>query len=118
MIEYMFEIIKKNIYYISIPIILLLLVSCIKNGFQIDYLYDFIITLVASIVLFFLDSKLFHKNKINFKSFSGLIFLFCLGFYFLIKSLVKIDSTSIAIMTNLFFIFEFILYKLFDVKYS
>lgn len=63
MIENIFENLKKYIYYISLIIILLLLISCIKNGFQIFYLYDFFTTLFTSIVFFFLIVDSFIKMK-------------------------------------------------------
>lgn len=114
----MFKFLKKNIFYISTGLVVLNLVSCLVTGFMIEYIYAFLLSGGFSILLFFLNCKIFNKGYVTEKDIFVLCGVLVVSLILLVQSFVFQASgfTILSIVTTTFFLTEFIFIKVFDIK--
>lgn len=114
----MFEFFKKNIYFISIFLIPLEVLSCFISGLEIHFLYTFFIVLIFSIFAFAFNNIIIHKRKVSDKDVFVLLISLVISVIFCIKSFLFIDkgATHVSIMFSVFFMTEFLLIRKFDLE--
>ncbi len=98
--------------------VILELVSCIVNTIGIECIFGFLLSLGFAVLFFSLECKVFNKGCISDKSVFVLLAIGVLGIIFCILSFMKRNCgyTLISLSASTFFITEFVLIKIFDIK--
>lgn len=113
----MFDFFKKNIFYITILFVILEFCSCLLNGIRSTDFFLFLISMLFSIIIFFLNCKVLKKGHISDRDIFVLFGILFLTIIFYIISFIQRDNefTFLSIISGIFFMTEFILIRIFDI---
>lgn len=114
----MFKFLKKNIFYISLMISFMEILTCWYNKVGISGFCVFLMSGVIASIFFFIDCKLINKGYISDKSVMVLFFVLLASFLFCILGFIFKDKgyTVLSIFMGVFSILEFILIRIFDIE--
>ncbi len=114
----MFNFFKKYISIIGTILFLSEIGLIFFTGFSVDFLYGFIIGILISVLIFFVDYKIFNKNSVNERSVGVLFFCLTLSLIFFVKALTSRDSgfAALSSFSAEVFVTEFILIRIFDAR--
>lgn len=116
----MFEFCKRNIIWISLVVVVLNMLFCLVNGFNMRYVDGLIIASLFSIGDCFLNFRIVHNKYVDnmtlFVLYGALLISIIFVFYNIIPISVKTESTLDYVCFSPIFVINFLVYKKLDIK--